>query len=275
MPKDGFASYHPAVKFTYFALVLVFSMFLMHPLSIAISLCGAISYLCMAEGIRALRRLTWLIPMLIATSLINVFFNHEGMSVLFYLPSGNPITLESLAYGAAAAGMLISVLIWFASINRVLTSDQFVYLFGRAAPALSLLLSMTLRFVPRFLRQFRTVWDVQKNLTGKGKLKTALTVFSGVLTWSLENAIDTADSMKSRGYGLPGRTAYALYRVEERDILVFLWLGFCGLTLLSGLAANGFYFRYFPTVKGTVSPVFQIVYFALCITPCVLGRKWK
>ena len=41
------------------------------------------------------------------------------------------------------------------------------------------------------------------------KLKSAVTVFSVMVTWSLENAVETADSMKSRGYGLPGRTGYS------------------------------------------------------------------
>ena len=41
------------------------------------------------------------------------------------------------------------------------------------------------------------------------RLKNAITILSIMVTWALENAIETADSMKSRGYGLPGRTAAA------------------------------------------------------------------
>ncbi len=38
-----------------------------------------------------------------------------------------------------------------------------------------------------------------------------------LVTWALENAIDTADSMKDRGYVLPGRTAFSIYRFDRRD----------------------------------------------------------
>ncbi|MFR8873273.1 MAG: hypothetical protein ACLVHV_07215 [Oscillospiraceae bacterium] len=35
--KDAFSAYHPVVNFLYFALVLLFSMFLLHPLCLAVS----------------------------------------------------------------------------------------------------------------------------------------------------------------------------------------------------------------------------------------------
>ena len=37
-PRDSFSSYHPAVNFLFFLLVLVFTMFLLHPVSLAVSL---------------------------------------------------------------------------------------------------------------------------------------------------------------------------------------------------------------------------------------------
>ena len=66
---------------------------------------------------------------------------------------------------------------------------------------------------------------------------------------SLENAIETADSMRSRGYGLPGRTAFSIYRFDDRDKTALAWLIFCGAYLVSGWMAGGTYFRYYPTVK--------------------------
>ncbi len=44
---------------------------------------------------------------------MNLAFNHEGATILAYLPSGNPLTLESIAYGFAAAAMLAAVVLWF------------------------------------------------------------------------------------------------------------------------------------------------------------------
>ena len=109
------------------------------------------------------------------------------------------------------------------------------------------------------------------------RVGNAVKIFSIMVTWSLENAIETADSMRSRGYGLPGRTAFSIYRFDDRDKAALAWLIFCGAYLLSGWMAGGTYFRYYPTVKNaawtpmTVS--FMCVYLALVLTPVILDRK--
>ena len=41
----------------------------------------------------------------------------------------------------------------------------------------------------------------------------------------LENAIDTSDSMKSRGYGLTGRTAYSNSVFDKRDVTALILFG--------------------------------------------------
>ena len=42
--KDAFSGYHPVINFLYYALVLLFSMCLMHPVYLAVSLTGALAY---------------------------------------------------------------------------------------------------------------------------------------------------------------------------------------------------------------------------------------
>ena len=281
---DPFYDCHPAVNFLYFAMVITFSMCLMHPVCLVFSLVGAMWYTARLRGGRALRGyLRWIIPMMVMAALVNPAFVHQGVTLLAYLPSGNPLTLESILYGLAAGCMLGAVALWFSCLSAVMTSDKFIYLFGRIIPALSLVLSMTLRFVPRFRRQFRTVAQAQRFMgrdTENGSLlqrcKNAMKVFSIMVTWSLESAIDTADSMRSRGYGQPGRTAFSIYRLDDRDRSLLLWLGFCGLYLLSGVLGGGLYFQYYPMLLGasarplTVS--FFAVYLLLCLTPS--GMSW-
>ena len=104
--------------------------------------------------------------MMVVAALVNPAFNHEGATILTYLPSGNPLTLESILYGAAAAAMLAAVVTWFSCYTAVMTSDKFVYLFGRIIPALSLVLSMTLRFVPKFQAQLQVVSEPNGVLAG-------------------------------------------------------------------------------------------------------------
>ena len=238
--RDTFSACHPIVNFLYFGQVLFFSMFFMHPVSLCISLTAALIYAISLNGREAVRlSLRFLLPMMAMAAITNPVFNHAGITILTYLPSGNPLTLESILYGIAAAVMLAAVVLWFSCYSAVMTSDKFVYLFGRILPALSLLLSMTLRFIPKFKAQFRVVARAQACVdrdisSGSllGRLRNAVTILSILVTWSLENAIETADSMKSRGYGLPGRTAFSIYRLDDRDRMVLLWLGFCGFYIL-------------------------------------------
>ena len=289
--KDRFASYHPLVNFLYFTLVIGFSMALNHPLAQGISLVCAVIYAVQTEGKKAvLFSLKWCLPMFLLTAFINPAFSHEGITTLLYFPSGNPLTSESMLYGLSAGVLLATVLLWFLNFNRVITSDKFIYLFGRIIPAMSLVLSMTLRFIPKFKAQLNSVVDAQKSIgrdISQGslwrRLKIAITMLSIMVTWALENAIETADSMKSRGYGLKGRTAFSIYQFDDRDKLAMLFLGFCGLYLLSGGMISAFGFRYFPSIRyvglNTVTLSFQFVYLILCLMPVVLNRaeerKWK
>ena len=289
--RDTFSSYHPVISFLYFALVLVFTMFFMHPVSLLISLASALTYAIYLNGGKAVRfSLAALLPMMLMAALVNPVFNHEGMTILTYLPTGNPLTLESIIYGAASALMLAAVIVWFSCYTAVMTSDKFVYLFGRAIPAMSLVLSMTLRFVPKFRAQFKVVSQAQASVgrdVSDGSLlqrmKNAITILSIMVTWALENAIETADSMKSRGYGLPGRTAFSIYRFDDRDKTALAWLAFCGFYIAAGWMAGGLKWQYYPIIKGTLTgafPVsFQLVYLALCLTPVIINgsedRKWK
>lgn len=289
--KDRFAQYHPLVNFLYFTLVLVFSMVLRHPLAQGVSLLCACIYAVQAEGQRAvLFCLKWCLPIFLLTALFNPAFSHEGVTILLYLPTGNPLTLESILYGVSAGVLLVTVMVWFMNSSRVITSDKFIYLFGRVIPALSLVLSMTLRFIPKFKSQLAAVVEAQRSIgrdISQGSLlrrmKLAVSVLSIMITWALENAMDTADSMKGRGYGLPGRTAFSIYRLDDRDKSALAFLLLCAFCLVMGTAASAFSFRYYPGIRaGAWTPLalsFQLVYAALCAMPILLNafeeRKWK
>ena len=283
--RDAFSACHPVVNLTYFTLVLLFSMCWMSPVCLAVSLVGATAYVLSLRGTAAVLNLFGaLLPMALLAAVINPAFNHEGVTILAYLPSGNPLTLESILFGLASAGMLTTVLLWFSCVTMVMTSDKWVYLFGRILPALSLVLSMTLRFVPKFRQQFQVVQESRccagRDTDNGGllrRVRNLVTVFSILVTWSLENAIETADSMKSRGYGLPDRTAFSIYRLDDRDRGLLVWLSVCGFYLGSGWLLGALDWQYYPTLKGAaITPLtvsFWIIYLALCLTPVIL--QWK
>lgn len=288
--NDAFAGYHPLVNFVWFAAVLTYTMLFMHPVMLAVALVCAVGYSLYLTGRRAARvQAAAILPLMLLTAVLNPLFNHRGLTILCWLPGGNPLTLEAIAYGIAAAGMLAAAISWFYCLNRVFTTDKFVWLFGRIIPFLSLLVSMTLRFVPQFTARARAVAECQRDLRGREETKllrragNGLRVLSIVVTWALENAIHTADSMKSRGYGLSGRTAFSLYRFTRRD-----WAALGAtmiLTLAVGLGAafGCIRWEYYPGLAGELGAPLTLAVFAawlgLCALPLTLNLweacQWK
>lgn len=287
---NEFGKYHPLINFIYFTAVIVFAMIFINPICLLISLASSITYSITLNGRKALKFIIMLLPFMIVSALINPAFNHEGVTIISYLPSGNPLTLESILYGIAAASMIATVICWFSCFNQIMTSDKFIYLFGRIIPSLSLILSMTLRFVPKFKEQIKEVSNAQKSM-GKGssdgslfvRMRNSIRILSAVITWSLENAIDTSDSMKSRGYGLTGRTAYSNYIFDKRDVAALIYLAVTIIYFVIGALLGKIHYRYFPSMQGSEVSVYGvsifISYFMICIMPIIIEiweeLKWR
>ncbi len=288
MKTDAFAGFHPAVNLAFFAAAIGLSMFLMHPVFLGISiLCGSAYLLYLMGGRGFVRQVGYLLPVLLFTAVLNPLFNHQGATVLFYLRNDNPVTLEAVCFGLASAVLMGASILWFNCCNAVFTTDKIIYLFGRVIPSLSLLISMTLRFVPRFKEYLQNTLRVQKAMqpprSKRDTLKQALSAFSATVSWAMEQSIVTADSMKSRGYGSAGRTAYAIYRFERRDgltlaILAVLCLGTI-LPWLTGIVQWTFY----PAMTGELlgfGPILSYLSFlGLCLMPLIIDLtedcKWN
>ena len=134
--NDSFSALHPALTFCYFAAVLLLTMLVLHPVFLALSLLGALGYCAVLRGWRSLgRTLGWLVPFLVLMAALNALLNHAGVTMLFYLPNGNPVTREALCYGAAAAAMFAAVILWFQCCNVVMTAEKYLYVFGSVAAA--------------------------------------------------------------------------------------------------------------------------------------------
>ena len=289
--RDSFYGFHPFVNLAFFAAVIGFSMVFMHPVCLGISLICAAAYAIYIHGKKVVRTgMIFMLPMLVFIALMSPLFNHRGGTILTYLPNGNPVTLESVLYGIAAAVMLVTVITWFSCFNAVMTSDKFVYIFGRIFPALSLIFSMALRFVPRFKTQTKVIADAQRGIGRdilRGSILTrirhGIKILSIMVTWALENSIETADSMKSRGYGLPGRTAFSIYKFTRRDAYALVYIVICAAVVITGAVTGLYHFRYFPTIRGQWTGfgtiVIFTVYFALAIFPVLVNLKedliWK
>lgn len=285
-----FERYHPIVNFTYFLAVIAFSVVFMHPICIAISVFCSILYSIMLKGRRAaMFSLIYMLPLFVLTAILNPVFNHAGVTILTYLPSGNPLTLESLIYGLCAAGMLVSVISWFSCFGEVVGGDKFIYLFGKVLPSIALVLSMAFRFVPKFARDIKEITDAQKGIGKKEeksfteKAKTGVGILSIMITKSLENAADTAISMKGRGYGSGKRSSFSNYKFISRDITVLVVIVCLFALVLLKALFEGIPAQFFPQIKictiNSENAVFFTAYFILSSLPIILEIKealrWK
>lgn len=288
---DAFFKLHPAVNFIFFAFVLALSMFVMNPVCLALSLVCAFVNAVYLNGLRTIKLcLKFILPMVLLIVLINPVFNHQGVTILTYFPWDNPLTLESIVYGIASAALLSSVVLWFSVFNSVMTSDKIVYLFGKIIPSLSLVLSMSLRFVPKFSAQLKNVRNAQRCIgrdvsdgSAESRIKNGIRIISIMLSWSMENAIETADSMKSRGFGLKGRTAYSIYKFDRRDLVVLIIVALLGVSVSVSAIMGVIDFTYYPSIKGSLTDVPSLIVFflygILMLIPTILnigeGIKWK
>lgn len=292
MRHDTFGDFHPLVGFSFYTFAILFGMIFNHPFCQLVSLIASVLYAVQVCGKKAVSTLVkFALPVFLLTVIINPAFSHGGVTRLCYLPGGNPLTLESIVYGVSAGTMFVTVIMWFCAFNAEFTSDKFIYVFGRIIPSLSLVISMSLRFVPRFKKQLGEITVAQRCIgrdVSSGnlfrRLKIAVSILSIMVTWALQNTIETADSMKSRGYGLKGRTAFSVYRFFDRDKLMLAWILFAGVFVASGAICGAFEAVYFPSIYFTPPSnvfyvCFLVVYAATLLTPLIVNvmgeKRWK
>ena len=240
---DAFSRCHPVVNFIFFALAIVWSVILLHPLYLAVSLvCAAACYIGL-KGRRSLRVLLGFLPVFLILSAINPLFNTQGSNILFTW-FGRPYTMEALYYGAVLAAMLVSVMLWFLSYSIVMTSDKFTALFAPILPSVSLLLVMIMRLVPAYWKKARQFSGARQCIGMSGtagrrsRLRSGGDILSALSTWALEGSIITADSMRCRGYGAAKRTSFCLYRWTARDLLLVIVMVLLSV-IVTAAAAHG------------------------------------
>jgi len=234
--QNGFHSFHPFVQFAYYICVATLAFYFKHPVFLLTSCLILICVNLTHDGGRAFRQwIPALLTMSILIMVLNPFLVSRGTNILFYF-RGKQVTLEATMYGVVMALSIAIILIMFISFNLILNGNRFLFLFARILPRTAFLTMLSIRFVPLLRRRLSEINAVQRirglsltegNLRERAKagmLKTQI-----LLTWSLEEAIQTADSMKARGYGIGKKTAYIPYRMEKRD---WAWLILLGLLFL-------------------------------------------
>ncbi len=284
-----FGAFHPVVLFVYFASLLVLLIFQFHPVVALLGLSGGLPFLFIIKsGSKIKKMLLFYLLFFFVLTVTNLFFTHEGQTPLFYI-NDKPVTLESGIYGAVMAALLIAVLIWCQCMQVILTSDKILYLMGKSIPRTALVFTMSFRFLPLFLRQMKKIARAQKAMglyagdSVYDKAKGGVRILSSLIGWSLENAMDTACSMKARGYGIRGRNDFSLFRFRKSDALMLALILVLTGTVFLGIVRRDITFSCYPAVSTvsftlpacTAYAAFGILTFLPFLTECRERIKWK
>lgn len=289
----AFGIFHPAVALSYFTAALAFAMAAMQPVYLLISFAGALVYSVVLRGARAaVRSLVWQLPLVAVIALANPLFSASGSTELFRLGS-RAFYLESFAFGACMGLMLATVFTLFSNASRVLGPDKVMALFGGVAPTIGLVLSMTARLVPQFVRRGADIGSVQRACTaarvanadgGAGgrrlRVRENLRLTSVLMGWSMEDSLETADAMKARGWGAsPRRTTYARYRFRRADAVALACGGALALAAAASAWAACATFSFYPRIGGLAPWWSYLPYVLFAALPLMLEAKerlrWK
>lgn len=281
-----FDFYHPAINFIFFTAVVAATVSFDHPCFVLMSYLCAFLYSVKLEGKRALRLNLLMLPLMALFTGYYGFYNHFGVTNLSVNFIGNAWTLESLVYGGVISVKAAGVCMWMICVHSVISSDKVVYLLGRVSPRLSLALSLLLRLVPRVRRRCRRVEEA-RHCVGKSvrqgnilqRTVHLMREISIVITWTLEDLEGSAESMKSRGVALRGRTAFSIYRFDNRDrgfvIALFTGLTFMAMAVLLDQTSA----LYDPEIRinpvSAWSCIFYAVYVATCLLPFMLQTVFE
>ncbi len=286
---SAFGRLHPVPVLIYFLSVIFITMFSSEPVILAVSLVGGALFCACVQSAKQTRSdIGFYFPLFVLISVTNPLFSHDGVTPLFFM-NGNPVTLEAVFYGVDIAAMMIAVLIWCKCFSVVMTTDKTLYLLGGAVPKLSLVLSVSLRYIPLMKKKLRQIKDAQIAMgyyseSGfTAKLMSSARIFSALVTWSLENAVSVGASMKARGYGAAKRTNFSLFRFTAADGAFTVAFVLLSAAAFIGMGRGKFNFSFYPRMSDINLSFEGICFYALFaalafipfITEVTEAVKWK
>lgn len=287
--RTCFSHFHPVFLLLYYAAVILITVFCSDPLILALSFLGATLFCADMFGKAVLKDFRFLLLLSALLTLTNPLFSQNGITVLFYI-GDRAYTLEALLYGLNMSVMISGVILWFRSLNAVMSDDKMQYLFSKAFPKTTLTVTMVMRFIPLYIKNIKDINDARRAMgiypkrNVFKKIKGAAEVFLTLVTQSLENSVETAFSMKARGYGEGKRTSYSLYSFKKSDaVSVALILLFsAGFVFVFGVRENSdfaFYPTFFVPETDAYRKAIYAAFAAVSLFPFLINVaeriKWK
>lgn len=198
----------PGLAAVWTAVLVAAAIVLYHPLALlalllALLVAGAGAHVG-NQLVRALRVAAFVAVPIV---LVNVLVSRQGLTVFARLGSLGPfgqgdLTVEALAYGAVIALKVAIVMLAGTLASLAIDPDQLLRLARRLSYRSALTAALALRMIPLLAADAQRLGEAQRT---RGELaprsgRARLAILTGVVTSSLDRAMDVAATLEVRGY---------------------------------------------------------------------------
>ncbi|WP_297899771.1 energy-coupling factor transporter transmembrane component T [Methanobrevibacter sp.] len=303
---------NPGVISFYYIILIIFAL-IFNNIYYLISLLIFIIVLIYLQGKKGeiATTLKYFIPMSLIIIILNPLFSNVGTTKI-YIFSNYFITLESLVYGLLMAFSLLIILLLFLSFNEYVDYQKILYLSSNHFPTVSMIGVMAMRFIPLLnyrLGEVNKIFNFNydnlalndtnnydrinscnnnTNMYNNGhnkiirnrkirnkinKVSKMGSMLAIVISWSLEESMLTAKSMRARGYGITKRTSYLKYNINKIDIILILIIIGSSIISLIGLYYGFGNLKIYPTLnKSSFQFPLNIYYiiFLMLLSPFII-----
>ncbi|MDO6353845.1 energy-coupling factor transporter transmembrane component T [Caloramator sp. CAR-1] len=199
--------------------------------------------------------------------IFNLLINKNGETQIFIIGDFY-ITLESFYYSLFMASRLIAIMMTFAFGNLIINPDDAFSIISKIFGKSSLVMSLVYRLSFSLINQINNIKEIEfiRGNTFEGNLYKRIKSYGEVVNIlflsSLEDSIELAEAMYSRGYGSTKRSSFKNQNFNFRDYVIILMctisIGFLIGQLILGLNS----FKFFPQID---SPLKKITVYEIII----------
>lgn len=239
----------PRIKFVLMILTIVF-VFLssgLYTMSLSLLFCFTVIIMTKIPIKVYLKNLKVILPILIITGIINIFYIKTGTELLSLgftkIYSGGLIKAGFLSLRIALLILISSTLTYTTTpndltdaIERLCKPLKYIGL-GTVVHVLTMMMTIALRFIPTLIEETQKIMNAQKargaDIESGGlfsRIKALIPILIPLIILSVRRAYDLAEAMECRCYnGGVGRKRMKQLHIKFRDIIsLFVTLIWCG-----------------------------------------------
>ena len=275
---------HPAIFIVYFLILIIFAFLFNNPYYVITYGILILTLIALQGSISEIKSTTKVfLPVILFITLLNTIFTHVGDTHI-YIFGSYYVTFEALVYGVIMAVTFFLVTLTFIAYNTYVSYQDMLYVFSKKYPNLSMIIIMSLRFVPLIQKRSNELLELSKlknrneDLKFTEKTSELIQNLGLVVSWSLEEAMQSASSMKSRGYNIAKRTSYLRYDFNKIDVLLTVLILVTATISVYGLYNGVGSIMIYPKFTFTFSQTpFNIYYFAyvVLLLPFIIIEIWE